>query len=244
MDRRNFIVTMFSSPLLAPFLLEAKTTRPSLELYLIGDTPHRYLPLLLEELRSQLRPYGQNFSFLYPHPNEKELKQSLSQAGWVSVQNPAQAHMALSFCLLSQKAFPSFTFTKEGRICDIRPGKLYSFWNEMNSRHNPSSSMTIASFKTRQKTASPGESVFLYKEGREIEKISLKKNSSKSYSMQKGRVTVIVENGKTWIAESPCKHKICVHTPPVFLAGERIVCAPNHFLLEVNGPRSFDTVLG
>ncbi len=33
-------------------------------------------------------------------------------------------------------------------------------------------------------------------------------------------------------------------TPPVFLAGERIICAPNHFLLEIHGSHSIDTVIG
>ena len=28
--------------------------------------------------------------------------------------------------------------------------------------------------------------------------------------------------------------------PPVSLAGERIICAPNHFLLEIHGSRSID----
>lgn len=33
-------------------------------------------------------------------------------------------------------------------------------------------------------------------------------------------------------------------TPPVFLAGERIICAANYFLLEIHGSHSIDTVIG
>ena len=46
------------------------------------------------------------------------------------------------------------------------------------------------------------------------------------------------------VDQSCCRNKICVATAPVALAGERIICAPNHFLLEIEGTPFVDTVIG
>jgi len=114
----------------------------------------------------------------------------------------------------------------------------------MNKNHRPSLCLTIASLKNRRSDLLSGELVTLYKDGNLIERISLKKKLSKSFRTLEGKITVRVEDGKAWISESSCRHKICLHTPPVSLAGERIICAPSHFLLEIQGQHSVDTSIG
>ncbi|MGD8534841.1 MAG: NusG domain II-containing protein, partial [Candidatus Aminicenantes bacterium] len=44
--------------------------------------------------------------------------------------------------------------------------------------------------------------------------------------------------------EASCHQKICLSHPPVSQAGERVICAPNNFLLEIQGTGLVDTVIG
>jgi hypothetical protein len=113
----------------------------------------------------------------------------------------------------------------------------------MNS-HNPSSWLTIASFNTRRVDAYQGTSASIYLEGQKVESVSLEKTVSRKLQTERGDINVVVENGKAWVSGSSCRHKICLFTPPVSLAGERIICAPNHFLLEIQGSRHIDTAIG
>lgn len=244
MDRRDFFKTILVTPLFTPLLLASKTTKNELELYLIADHPELFISSLLKELEKYTADYGRNFTFLNSHPQEGEVERILSQKGWRYVQKPLQADLTLSFSHLRQKALPSFTLVREGRIWDIRSRKLYSLWKKMNESHNPSSCLTIASFKNRQLESFAGESVSIYKEGRKIKTISLKENLSRSFRTKRGTITARIKDGKAWVSDSSCLHKICLYSPPVFLAGERIICAPDHFLLEVQGSHSIDTIIG
>lgn len=244
MDRRGFFRTILVTPLLTPLLLASKRTKSDLELFLIADDPQLFISLLLEELKKRFTVFGRNFTLLNPHPRENELRRIFSQLGWKYVQKPVEADLTLSFSHLRQKAFPSFTLVKDGKIWDIRSRKLYTFWKEMNKNHKPSSCLTTASFRDRKSDLFSGEYINIYKDGRKVEKISLKKNVSRSFRAKEGNIVVKVESGKVWVSESPCKHKICLYTPPASLAGERIICAPNHFLLEVQGSSAIDTIIG
>jgi hypothetical protein len=104
--------------------------------------------------------------------------------------------------------------------------------------------LTLASFKKRKSGISAGEFVSIYKDGRRIEMFPLKESLSKSFRAGRDKITVRLEGGKAWVSESSCRHKICLSSPPVSLAGERIICAPNHFLLEIQGRHSIDTSIG
>jgi len=113
----------------------------------------------------------------------------------------------------------------------------------MNS-HSPSSWLTIASYNGRRVDPYQGASVSIYLEGQKVESISLEKNVFRKFQAERGNINVVVENGKAWVSDSSCRHKICFFTPPVSLAGERIICAPNHFFLEIQGSQYIDTVIG
>ncbi len=244
MERRDFFKTVLATPFLAQLLLASRTTKSGFDLYLISDEPVIFLPPLFDNLQEQISRYGKNFTFLNSYPEENDLRQTLLQKGWNHVQKSSRADLTLSFNHLHDKVFPSFTLVKEGKIWDIRPHKLYSLWKGMNENGMPSSFLTVASFKNRKFVLSSGEFVVVYKDGHKIERISLKKNLSKSYEALLGKINIYLEDGKAWVSESSCSHKVCVASPPVSLAGERIICAPNHFLLEIQGPHSVDTVIG
>jgi len=244
MDRRNFFKTILTTPLLTPFILRAKKTHNDLEIFLIGDTPEQFFPALLDELEMEGMKHHQNYSFLTSHPREKDLIKVFSQKGWDYVQNHYQASWTLSYRPLHKNAASSFTLVQNDRIWDLRSRRLLSLWEELSSSHALSTDLTIASFKTRKTSILPGKMISLYQNGQRIDRISMEKTTSKSFRTKKGGISINIDHGKAWISESSCKNKICLSTPPVYLAGERIVCAPNHFLIEVEGPRPFDTVIG
>lgn len=244
MDRRNFFKIMLATPVLTPLILSSQKSRNDLELLLIAEEPQMFLPQLLQEIQSYSSSEGRAFTFLSPHPRQNGLTKTLSEKGWKYVQEPGSAHIILSFSPLLNKALPSFTLVRKGRIKDMRSRKVHSLWQEMNKNHEPSSCLTTASLKTKVSVPSPGEFVSMYREGQKIETLSLKENGEKSYKTAGGKLTVQIAGGKALVTESPCRHKIYLYSPPISLAGERIICAPNHFFLEIERSSSIDTVIG
>jgi hypothetical protein len=114
----------------------------------------------------------------------------------------------------------------------------------MNKKLSSSSCLTIASLQTKQPAAIQGNSVRFCQDGQVVEEVSLKKDGIKTFGAQRGNVIVKIERGRVSVLSSSCRHKICRSVPPVCFTGERIVCAPNHFLLEIQGPGLTDTVIG
>lgn len=244
MERRRFLKTLLASPFLTPRLRASSSHKNDLNLYVIGGDPQLLLPSLLDELQFYTSSFGHNFTFINAYPEVSSLRKVLSQKGWMYVEGLSHAHLTISFRPLRHRFLPSFTLVKNGRIWDIRSRKLYSSWEELNNNPAPSSLMTTVSFMEGRPLAFSGEHVSVYKDGRQIERISLQEKGSESFKAGGGKITIRLKEGKTWISESSCRHKICLYTPPVALAGERIICAPNHFLLEIQSSSSIDTVIG
>ncbi|MCP2618944.1 NusG domain II-containing protein, partial [Candidatus Aminicenantes bacterium AC-335-A11] len=122
-------------------------------------------------------------------------------------------------------------------------GKLFSIWKRMKEREERTFWLTIIS-QGNSSFLSKGKFVKISISGNEIENLPLYSEVRKSYFCSKGKITVIVKKGKVWVEESSCKNKICVKTSPVSYAGERIICAPNRFLLEIKGNSGVDTSIG
>ena len=244
MDRRDFLKVIFSSSFAAPFLAAAKPSESSLVLYLIGDDPQQYLPDILEELERKAWVEGRRFALLNQHPFGEELKGALAQNGWRLALKPAASSLLLSFEPLHHAAAPSFTLIKEGRIWDIRTRGLSRLWKEMNSHGAPSTCLTVASFRGHPSASVPGKLVAIYADGKRRESLALGKNQMRKFATPNGEVIVGIEGGGARVLTSTCRHKICLFSPPAYLSGERIVCAPNHFLLEIEGYRFVDTITG
>jgi len=243
MNRRHFIQAFLGTPLLTPLLLTSQRAVHDSELYLISDHPQSVLPSLLETLHNSRTPGQKTFAFLNPHPFQEDLKNLLRQRGWSPVAHPAQSDMTLSFSLLHHKACPSFTLVRNGKILDIRGWRFNSLWQSMTKAASRASLLTTAAFSGKPSPLKGGHAVSLYKDGHQIARLPLKGSWTRRIPTKQGPITVRMHAGQTWIAESSCLHKICVSTPPIARAGERIICAPNHFLLEIQG-RMVDTVIG
>jgi len=243
MDRRDFFKTCIAIPLLTRLALSSETKRGTTELYLITDSPQQFLPFILHELNAFGLISSNTFTFLNAHPEEKEIKSALALNGFQQTSRVSRAALSLSFTSLRQKTAPSFALTREGRIWDIRTRNLYSLWKQMNSRH-ASSCLTTASIESNRSKALPGGQASIFINGKRADMLSLSKNNLKTYRTQRGKITLVIENGQAWVSESPCDHKICLSLPPASLSGDRIICAPSHFLLEIQGSHFIDTVIG
>lgn len=243
MDRRRFFQTLLSTPILTPLLLASQTRESDREVYLISDMPHTHLPVLTKELFRTPKEEPGSFSFCDPSPYTNKLRQSLSLNGWQFVPHPSEADLNISFRTLSQPARPSFTLVKDGRIWDVRSWSLRSLWQEMASNSATSNLLTIASLKRKGSKRASGEIVTVFLNGHRKETLSLKENSQKSYHSHAGRITVQITDGSARIIESTCRHRICFYSQPISMPGERIICVPNHFFLEVQGG-GIDTVIG
>jgi hypothetical protein len=243
MDRRRFFQALLSAPILTPLLLASQSRESDREVYLISDAPHTHLPVLLKELLRGRFGLPGSFAFSDYSPHKNTLKHALSRSGWQLAHHPSDADLIISFRTLFQPASPSFTLVKDGKIWDVRSWNLRSLWQEMAQRHSPSSFLTVASLTRQGSGKSAGEIVTVYTNGHKRDAFPLKKNLQGSYATQFGRITVQIANGSARVAESSCRHKICLYSPSVSLSGERIICAPNHFLLEVQG-NTIDTVIG
>jgi len=243
MDRRRFFQTLLSAPLLTPLLLASQSRESDREIYLISDTPHTHLPVLLKELLRGRTGLPSSFAFSENSPHRNTLNQALSRSGWQFVSRSSDADLKISFHTLHQPARPSFTLVKEGKIWDVRSWNLRSLWQEMAQNQAPSLSLTVAALTRPGTGSNAGELVTVYMNGQRKEAFSLEEDQKRSYAARLGRITVQITKGNARVLNSSCRHKICLYSPPVSQSGERIICAPNHFLLEVRG-NTVDTVIG
>lgn len=244
MDRRDFLKVILSASLAAPLLVRAKPSEQNLTLYLIGDDPQHYLPGIIEEIKRRAWVEEGRFAFLNQHPFGEELKEALARNGWRHALKPSTSSLLLSFEPLYRAAAPSFTLIRDRRIWDIRTRGLSQLWKDMNSQGTPSTCLTVASFHRQRRQSVPGKSVAIYADGKRRESLSLGKSKTRKFTTANGEVLVGIEGGRARVLASTCRHKICLCSPPAYLSGERIVCAPNHFLLEIEGFRFVDTVTG
>jgi len=245
MDRRSFCktltATVATAPMLAPLLLASKKTLSGLEIFVIADDPQKVLPELIEKTSPATR---KRFYALDGRPQTALAAERLSRHGWISAPTIRKADFTLACRSLQDAARPSFTVVKDGRVLDLRHSLLSPLWKKMAAGGQNSLLLTTVSFRDAQAAAQKGRQAAIYRNGRLVARLPLDKNDKKSLETGKGLLTVAVEGGTARVDQSCCRNKICVATAPVALAGERIICAPNHFLLEIEGTPFVDTVIG
>jgi hypothetical protein len=52
-----------------------------------------------------------------------------------------------------------------------------------------------------------------------------------------GTTRVVIENGKAWVEDSPCRDKICIKMGILSRSGEEAVCLPNRVIVQMKGDR-------
>ncbi len=244
MDRRHFFKTVLTTPLLTPLLLASRTSASDIELFLVGDEPHLFIGQLLEGIQKYQALPETTFAFVNRHPREEAVKRSLVRKAWKPAAEPSRAALTISSSSLRGRARPSFTLVRNGQILDIRSSKLLPLWKEMTENHAVSAWLTVASLKKRQRSHLGGKYLSVYKNGQRVDRIPLAENITHTYAARRGPVTLRVKDGKAWIVESSCRNQVCCYSSPASLAGERIICAPNRLLLQIEGSPAVDTSIG
>jgi hypothetical protein len=244
MDRRDFLKAIFSSSLMTPLLAAESPSAPNLTCYLIGDHPDRYLPSIIEEIAGGSSARSRQFSFVNSHPFASEIGLALTRNGWIHSSQGSPSSLRLSFEPLRRSAAPSFTLVRGSSVQDIRGRRLYRLWQEMNASGTISACLTIASLRPTQPAAAPGRTVAVYADGHRRERLALSRDQRKRYTTAAGDIVIGIEGGTARVLAAACRHRICQAALPASRAGERIICAPGRFLLEIEGPRFVDTVTG
>jgi hypothetical protein len=244
MDRRDFLRWLLASPLTVPLLSTPRTEAENSALYLLADNPQDYLPAIVTEMKKRGLVQGTRFSLPGPHPFGEELRAALARSGWDYASGAPSAVLTLTYQPLRQPAPPSFTFIRRGLVWDLRTRELGKLWRDMNGRSSLSTCLTVATLSEPAPFLAPGRNAAVFVDGKKRDTLSLKVHQERRYRTQRGEVLIRIERGRAEVLASSCRHKICQSSAPAFLAGERIVCAPNHFLLTIDGPRFVDTVTG
>lgn len=242
MNRREFIQNLLVSSLVSPFILNQKFEHSSWELYLLSDQPHKDLPPLISELKRLNFFTGRSLAFSGFHPQQNELSSLLKKEG-LTITSEKKAAVKINFLHLLNPASASFTLIQEGRIRDLRSSHLYFLWQQMQARPK-TSSLTIFSAVPSSLAFQPGKNLIVRVEGKVVEKLPLNQSIRRTIDTGFGRVIFRVQDGRAWVEDSTCRHKVCLSSLPIRYAHERIICAPNHFLLEIEGQSWLDTVIG
>jgi hypothetical protein len=243
MDRRAFFKSLLSTPAIAPLIFAAARGSESCELYLISESPERYLPGLLQELEKQEFFSSRAYFFSGFHPREKLLEQALLERGWRRGFQDFNDSLALSFRHLGRPTFPSFTLVKGGKILDLRSSGLSVLWEKICTRGSSSSEMSVVSYRPAF-PASGDRTASLYINGTKSASLRLDRNGSFLAPVANGLLRISIQDGTASVTESSCGQKICLSSGPIGRPGERIICAPNRFLLEITGRRFPDAVIG
>jgi hypothetical protein len=242
MDRREFIKIVLATSLVSPIIINQKRGQAHSELFLLSDEPHKDLPLLLGELERLNFYVGRKIGFTGPHPRQKELALSLKDKG-MNIVPERKAEVVLNFVYLAAPARPSFTLVQEGRIRDLRSSRLFALWKQMQARPE-TRSLTILSLTPSFLSLQKGKNLAVRIDGKVVERLPLAQSVRRTIDTGFGRVVFAVENGQAWVEDSTCRNHICRASSPVKFAGERIICAPNHFLIEIEGRSGLDAVIG
>jgi len=242
MDRREFIKIVLATSLISPIIINQKSGQPHSELFLISDEPHKDLPFLLSELERLNLHVGRKIGFTGPHPQLKELASSLKDKG-MNLVPERKAEIVINFVYLAAPARPSFTLVQDGRIRDLRSSRLFALWKQMQARPE-TRSLTILALAPYLPSLQKGKNLAIRVDGKVVERLPLAQSVRRTIDTGFGRVIFTVENGQAWVENSTCRNHICRASSPIKFAGERIICAPNHFLMEIEGRSGLDAVIG
>ncbi|MCJ7610747.1 MAG: NusG domain II-containing protein [Candidatus Aminicenantes bacterium] len=246
MDRRLFLKTVLSSSLALPLTAALGPEAPSGEkaLYLITDFPQDILPGLLASIDRLAGDAGRSIALAHSHPLAEKVGSALKAQGWNPAPPGDNADIVLSFASLDRPCAPSFAFIQNGRVVDLRRRRLMTLWEEMSRSGLRSSVLTVAALRPRRPISAGGSRAAIYLDGKKQGAISLVQDAVRTFESAGGFVTVRVADGRAKVWDSSCRQKICLCSSAVSAAGERIICAPNRFTLQVEGQGRVDTVIG
>lgn len=94
----------------------------------------------------------------------------------------------------------------------------------------------VASLFIKHFLQTPGEWLLVEVAGQEVRRIKLTDNKSFTIRGKIGDTTIMIQDRKAWIAESPCPFHVCEHMGKIEYQGSMVVCVPNEVLIRISGP--------
>ncbi len=144
---------------------------------------------------------------------------------------------------IQESQLPSFTATLNDRVIDFRRPELASLWRRMQSE-SPSDRLTVIDLGRPRSFGRQGTEAIIKVDGQIIDRLPLSGSGTRDYPARGGQISVRVAQGAARVVSSNCARKICLSSPPVSAAGERIICAPHRFIMEIPGRGAWDTTTG
>jgi len=88
----------------------------------------------------------------------------------------------------------------------------------------------------------PGQWAVIEANGKSLGRFPLRGKENISAQGPLGTTHIRIAEGKVWVVDSPCPHKLCMKMGKKERAGEVIVCVPNRVIVRVEGRRNFDSI--
>ena len=88
----------------------------------------------------------------------------------------------------------------------------------------------------------PGQWAVIEANGKSLGRFPLRGKENISAQGPLGTTHIRIAEGKVWVVDSPCPHKLCMKMGKKGRAGEVIVCVPNRVIVRVEGRRDFDSI--
>ncbi|RKY89561.1 hypothetical protein DRQ09_01130 [candidate division KSB1 bacterium] len=82
-----------------------------------------------------------------------------------------------------------------------------------------------------------GKNVEIYVSSRLIGVYSIDENKSIKLNLNTGEVIIKISNGKVWVAETSCPHKICQRMGKKNKVNDLIICVPNKMIIKISGKK-------
>jgi len=93
----------------------------------------------------------------------------------------------------------------------------------------------FASLFTKYFLQTPGEWLVVEVAGQEERRVKLTHNESFTIRGKIGDTTIVIQDKKAWITESPCPFHVCEHMGKIEYQGSMVVCVPNQVLIRITG---------
>ncbi|MCP4398607.1 MAG: NusG domain II-containing protein [bacterium] len=100
--------------------------------------------------------------------------------------------------------------------------------------------ISLAGFPLVRAMMKAGNLVRIEAEGALYKILSLHEAQTLSVPGPLGDTLVVIHDGEVHVSESPCRHKICIKSGHISLAGELIACVPNKVVLRIVGDEKAD----
>jgi hypothetical protein len=96
--------------------------------------------------------------------------------------------------------------------------------------------------KRIKKKLTEGKWGIILKEGKEIYKLNIKKDTIITVKGKIGEMKVEIKNRKVKVLTSSCPLKLCVKQKEIEKGGEEIICLPNQIMIKIKGEKKVDSI--